>query len=329
MYESAEIRPEFLKTLKRHTACVPSCTFSTDGKMIVFASHDKTPVLWDMSTFRPTTALKGHYAPLTSTAFSPSSRLLATCSKDGNVRILDTESHRCIVTGEGEAMLVGQAGPVYCCVWSRSCGLAASAGKDRAVRLWDMQDTDNGVGSCLASLEGHAEREFDVAFSTVQEHVLASTSRDQTVRLWDVGRQAETLRLGNHADEVCTCSFSQDEGTLAAGGAGRMFQLMDICSGATTFQAALKEPTLSSAFSDMWTWWEVNCSGRSSAVVDLGTQREVALFDCYDGECTALAFCGTKLVCWDSLVQMYILQINRLNFATPPSPEHQGRPVAF
>ena len=135
-------------------------------------------------------------------------------------------------------MLVGHVGPVYCCDWSRSCGLAASAGKGRSVRLWDMRDIDSGVVSCLASLEGHAERVFDVAFSTVQEHVLASASRDQTVRLWDLDRQAEVLHLGQHADEVYTCSFSQDGGSVAAGGAGRLFNLVDIRSGAITFKSA-------------------------------------------------------------------------------------------
>ena len=226
-------------------------------------------------------------------------------------------------------MLVGHVGPVYCCDWSRSCGLAASAGKDRSVRLWDMRDTDSGVVSCLASLEGHAERVFDVAFSTVQEHVLASASRDQTVRLWDVDRQAEVLHLGQPADEVYTCSFSQDGGSVAAGGAGRLFNLVDIRSGAITFKSATEQPILSSAFSDMWTWWAAYCSGSCSVVVDLRTQCEVARFDCYDGESTALAFCGTNLVCGDSLGRLYVLQINRSNFVAPASPAHQGRATAF
>ena len=501
-YNGGEARPEFLKTLKRHTACVPSCAFSPDGKLFASVSHDKTAVLWDMSTHRAVGSLGGHYAPLNSVAFAPGSRLIATCSKDCNVRVFDTESLRCIVTlfghrtfvtgvafsetgehlasvsedgsvrlwgrtggsqnsvnisevwenlsstqeaqaaeivaglsegaeavaatategrrvpetaqptsgasghvpsritcicrasegarfvtgsedrsiktwdagqgeellqlhghkkavracagateqgqckvlsasddgnlvlwnietGEDDAMLVGHSGPVYCCDWNRSCGVAASAGKDRSLRLWDMRDTDSGVVSCLNALEGHAERVFDVTFSTVQEHVLASASRDQTVRLWDVDRQAETLRLGQHADEVYTCAFSQDGGTVAAGGAGRLFQIVDIRSGASTFEVVTEEPLLASAFSDMWTWWAAYCSGSSSVVVDLRVRREVARFDCYDGECTALAFCGTKLVCGDSLGRMYVLQINRSNFATPPSPEHQGRARAF
>ena len=79
----------------------------------------------------------------------------------------------------------------------------------------------------------------------------------------------------------------------------------------------------------MCTWWAAYISGSSSVVVDLRTQREVARFDCYDGECTALAFCGANLVCGDSLGRLYVLQINRSNFVAPPSPEHQGRASVF
>ena len=52
------------------------------------------------------------------------------------------------------------------------------------IRLWDVRS-----GQCVAILEGHMLHVWALAFSP-DGHTLASGSRDQIVRLWDVRKRS-------------------------------------------------------------------------------------------------------------------------------------------
>src|SRR5438045_6587612 len=63
--------------------------------------------------------------------------------------------------------------------------------------------------------KGHSKWVTTVAFSPV-ENVLASTSRDQTVRLWDAHTGAALQTLEGHSDCVNAVAFSPDGKVLAS-----------------------------------------------------------------------------------------------------------------
>ena len=56
----------------------------------------------------------------------------------------------------------------------------ASAGEDKAVKLWDLAE-----GKLIHTFEGHTDVVWSLSFSR-EGTVLASGSADHTVRLWDV-----------------------------------------------------------------------------------------------------------------------------------------------
>ena len=103
--------------------------------------------------------------------------------------------------------------------------ILASAGSsfDNTIRLWDM--AKGGVE--LAVLTGHTEAIYSIDFST-DGSLLASGSRDNSLRVWDVKTGKELFFSLNHNREVHSVAFSPDGATLASGGADGKIRLWDV-----------------------------------------------------------------------------------------------------
>ena len=103
--------------------------------------------------------------------------------------------------------------------------LLASAGSsfDDTIRLWDMTKG----GTELAVLTGHTEAIYSIDFSP-DGSLLASGSRDNSLRVWDVKTGKELFFSLNHNREVHSVAFSPDGATLASGGADGKIRLWDV-----------------------------------------------------------------------------------------------------
>uniref|UniRef100_M1BHS1 STY-L protein n=1 Tax=Solanum tuberosum TaxID=4113 RepID=M1BHS1_SOLTU len=68
---------------------VTCCHFSSDGKLLASAGHDKKAVLWNMDTLQTETTPEEHQYLITDIRFRPNSSQLATASFDKSVRLWD------------------------------------------------------------------------------------------------------------------------------------------------------------------------------------------------------------------------------------------------
>jgi len=134
---------QLLATLKDRSSGAP-VALSPDGKMLAAVSFGQSASkeleyfveLWDINTRRLAFTLKGHSGSITSVAFSPDGRTLATGSYDATVKLWDTR------TGQEMASLKGDLSIVSSVEFSRDGKMLAVVSFNGAVRLWRAATTD-------------------------------------------------------------------------------------------------------------------------------------------------------------------------------------------
>lgn len=163
--------------------------------------------VWDGETFELKHRLTGHSFSISSLAFAPDSRTLASCGWDQAIRLWD-------VSGGGlERTLSGHQGSVHRIAFSPQGVMLASAGEDQTVKLWDSV-----TGGLMQTLPGHSSRVLALAFSPAGD-TLASGGGEHgkwgEVKLWDLpaGKLRQTLR--GHTGAVLSLAFSPHGELLA------------------------------------------------------------------------------------------------------------------
>lgn len=78
-------------TFRPHVNAIMDLEFSSDDRLLATASGDQTALVIDMTTQKPIYSLAKHVSSLKRVQFQPASndKVLATCSRDGNVNIWD------------------------------------------------------------------------------------------------------------------------------------------------------------------------------------------------------------------------------------------------
>ncbi|WP_373539294.1 hypothetical protein, partial [Chamaesiphon sp.] len=217
---------ECLQILTGHTHWVMSLAFGFQPDILVSASGDRTINFWNIHTgecLRTWQVGRG----ICTIAFSPSGDILASGSSDRTIGLWS------IATGECFQVLRGHTDIVMSVAFSPDGRLLASGSFDRTVRLWDLH-----TGECLQVLEGHESGVFSVAF--IPQHgtnrsvrlaarwherlLLASSSADATIRIWDVttGECVKILRAprpyeGMNIRGIQGLTAAQQENLIALG----------------------------------------------------------------------------------------------------------------
>ncbi|OWK36428.1 c-type cytochrome domain-containing protein [Fimbriiglobus ruber] len=185
-------------------------TTTPDGKKIAAGGCDRTVRVWDVSggvtAAKLEQTIENHADWVLGVALSADGKYLATAARDKTAKVWDLNSKESVMTFPEHQNIV------YAVALNKDASVGFSVGADKNLRTWKP----TGEGKQIKAAGGHGDEVFKIAVNA-SDTIIATSSADKTVRLWDLKNVSNTKTLQGLTDYVFAIAFSPD-GTLVAGG---------------------------------------------------------------------------------------------------------------
>ncbi|CAI9770637.1 unnamed protein product [Fraxinus pennsylvanica] len=223
---------------------VTCCHFSSDGKLLASAGHDKKAVLWNMDTLQTEATPEEHQYLITDVRFRPNTSQLATASLDKSVRLWDAANPSCCLQA-----YTGHTSPVMSLDFHpKKNDLFCFCDSNNEIRYWNISPF---LCARISKQGGSAQ----VRFHPITGQMLAAAS-DKVVSIFDVETDRQIHSFQGHSGNVNYLCWDLN-GSLLASVSEDCIKVWSLGSGECThelnangnqFHSCVFHPTYSSIF---------------------------------------------------------------------------------
>lgn len=241
-----------LRSLRGHTHDIRAILYTPDGLTLATGSEDRTIRLWNPKTGEPTKLLFTRYDHnVCSLSLSPDGLMLARGSHNKDIKIWEISTGTELMTLLGKDQYDHHWSPV---VAFSPDGLHLASGSDIGkIKIWevlpsgeekilhnghwlDIQDDDTTeYRGYFVEDEGGFQKPMNYWIGaltfTPDGSILASGSRDATIKLFAMPQMTEIRTLKGHGGWVRSLAVSPDGKVLASASDDNTFKLWDLAAG--------------------------------------------------------------------------------------------------
>ncbi|KAE9599272.1 putative transcription factor WD40-like family [Lupinus albus] len=180
-----------------------STHFSSDGKILASAGHEKKVFIWNTETFDCVTTPEAHSLLITDVRFRTGSTIFATSSFDRSVRLWDAaKPTRPLLKLEGHAEQVMSLD-----FHPRKVDLLCSCDINDAIRLWNVSQ-----GACMHITKGGSKQvRFQPDFGK-----LLATATGNDMKIVDVEADAVLCNLKGHVKDILSICWDRSGNYIAS-----------------------------------------------------------------------------------------------------------------
>ncbi|MGO8745865.1 MAG: WD40 repeat domain-containing protein [Thermoguttaceae bacterium] len=287
--------PKFRIAIHAPSDIRTAVALSCDGKMLAMGCFDTNSLdsgslkgaitLWDLTTGKKRARLNAGDGFVTSVAFSPDGKRLASVSAGNTIRLWD------VTHGKNTAQFSPDASFVSSIVFSPDGQTLALVSDRKEITLWDAANGKN-----KAVFHAYSDVIFSLAAFSPNGKILASCgtrtinrSGVPTITFWEVatGNRIANASVPGTRSQYSALGFSPDSSRLAAGRADAVIEFWDVMAGRNAASLDAKTPWIRSlAFSPDG---KILASGSQDGTIKLWdgqTHKNIATLD-GDGSCDA------------------------------------------
>ncbi|XP_056635379.1 cleavage stimulation factor subunit 1 [Diorhabda carinulata] len=178
---------------------VQAISFHPLGDYLIVATSHPVIRMYDLNTLHCYVCAfpkHQHTATVTNLKWSPDAKLFASCSKDGNIKIWDAVSNKCINT-----LIKAHDGLEVCSVvFSKNGKYLLSSGKNSICKLWELTTSRCLITYTGAGTTGKQEYEAQAVFNHTEDYVLFPDEATTSLCAWNsrTASRKQLMSLGHN-----------------------------------------------------------------------------------------------------------------------------------